>query len=162
MLIENSDLHWLSGLLEGEGSFLKGPPSTPRQPRISLTMTDEDIIQRVAALWNVKYHCAGKRRCLQNNWAPAWGVCLKGGRAVSLMKQLKPLMGRRRQLQIERAIASYESIPHPTTRLNENAVSEIKGLLKNRIAVKILAAQYNVNKSTIYQIKWGTNWAWVE
>jgi hypothetical protein len=31
--IEESDLHWRAGLLEGEGGFLAGPPSAPRSPR---------------------------------------------------------------------------------------------------------------------------------
>ncbi len=48
-------LHWLAGLLEGEGSFLKPPPSAPNTPRITLQMTDEDVVQRVQEIFDLTY-----------------------------------------------------------------------------------------------------------
>jgi hypothetical protein len=44
-------LAWLAGLLEGEGSFSRGLPSNPTKPIISLHMVDEDVVARVAAIW---------------------------------------------------------------------------------------------------------------
>ena len=46
--IEDHDLHWLAGLLEGEGTFLKGPPSAPRAPAVQLSMADRDVPNRSA------------------------------------------------------------------------------------------------------------------
>jgi hypothetical protein len=67
-----SDLHWLAGLLEGEGSFLKGPPSAPRHPILALQMTDEDVVARVAAMSDarpaaaaIRQQCARGRRALR-------------------------------------------------------------------------------------------------
>jgi len=160
--IDERTLYWLAGLLEGEGSFLKGPPSEPHQPRITLTMTDEDVICKVSKLWEVKYHWVNRKRSAEKGWMPAFIVSLKGSRAVSLMQKLHPLMGARRQNQIDLAIASYNIKPHPTTRLNEILVREIKLQLKEQVSIKQLASKYSVNASTIYQIKWGTSWKWVE
>lgn len=58
--MENNDLHWLAGLLEGEGSFMKPSPSSPNCPIISLQMTDEDIVKRVSLLFNCKYHSSNR------------------------------------------------------------------------------------------------------
>lgn len=55
--VAEHDRYWLAGLLEGEGSFLKGPPSAPRYPVLSLQMTDEDVVARVAAMLGRKMGC---------------------------------------------------------------------------------------------------------
>jgi len=47
--MEDADFYWLCGLLEGEGSFMKGPPSRPQYPVISMCSTDEDVMQRVSS-----------------------------------------------------------------------------------------------------------------
>ncbi|MCA1643648.1 MAG: hypothetical protein LC785_17285 [Acidobacteria bacterium] len=60
--MDESDFYWLCGLLEGEGSFMKGPPSRPQYPALSITSTDEDVIQRVASLLAVSYCRVTKRR----------------------------------------------------------------------------------------------------
>ncbi len=45
--VDPLELHWLAGLLEGEGSFMVGPPSDPRRPAIAVQMTDEDVMRRI-------------------------------------------------------------------------------------------------------------------
>jgi hypothetical protein len=125
-------------------------------------MTDEDVIGRVASLWNVQYHPSGKRRCLEKQWMPAFAVCVKGSRAVLLMERLLPLMETRRKKQIEAAPACYHVVPHPTTRMTPEMVAQIKTSSRENIGARELAAQFQVNVSTIYQIKSGTNWRWVK
>src|SRR5712664_747929 len=49
--MKGSDFFWLVGILEGEASFIKGPPSRPYCPYVCLQMSDEDVIARVASLW---------------------------------------------------------------------------------------------------------------
>ncbi len=41
---------WLSGWLEGEGSFMKGPPSQLNLPVVSGCSTDKDVMQRSNSL----------------------------------------------------------------------------------------------------------------
>jgi hypothetical protein len=48
--VSTHELHWLAGLLEGEGSFTAGPPSSPRMPVISVNMTDEDVVARLGRI----------------------------------------------------------------------------------------------------------------
>jgi len=53
--MDEQDLYWLAGLLEGEGSFLKPAPCEPKHPRVALCMTDFDIVMRAANLFGVNY-----------------------------------------------------------------------------------------------------------
>jgi hypothetical protein len=89
MNIDKQTLYWLAGLLEGEGSFCPGPPSAPNRPRITLAMTDEDIIARVAWIFDVKYFVDRSKNGA--NKTP-YVVSIRGRRAVKLMKDLYPLM----------------------------------------------------------------------
>jgi hypothetical protein len=45
-LSQQETLIWLAGILEGEGSFMKGPPSSPNRPVISMVTTDIDVALR--------------------------------------------------------------------------------------------------------------------
>ena len=90
--MKERDLAWLAGLLEGEGSFLKAPPSNPNCPRISLEMTDKDIVERAAALMEGK---AVKRETLKNPlWKSTYRVIIKGSRAVALMRSEERRVGK--------------------------------------------------------------------
>ena len=103
--LSTSEFSWLAGLLEAEGSFMTGTPSQPRTPHIMINMTDLDVIQRVATLW-----CSSIKHFRKNvvGLKEQHSVQIGGGSAVSFMQLLRPLMGLRRQQQIDRAIASYQ------------------------------------------------------
>lgn len=98
------ELYWLAGLLEGEGSFLAGPPSNPRCPLVRLPMTDEDVVGHAARLlcravtpWDRKSVEQRKRVFI---------TTIQGAAAVGLMRSLDPVMGTRRRGQIARALAA--------------------------------------------------------
>ncbi|MEA2155067.1 MAG: hypothetical protein QOE11_1207 [Solirubrobacteraceae bacterium] len=94
------ELHWL----EGEGSFLRGPPSAPGLPVLSLQMTDEDVVARVARMFGRK---TGSWKSANAKWQRTFIARVTGAKAVAWMRAVRPLMGRRRQGQIDEAIASY-------------------------------------------------------
>lgn len=101
----DAELCWLAGLLEGEGSFCKGPPSRPNSLQVSLQMTDEDVVARAANLFGVAYSRGTPKK---KAWKYTYRTLLRGYPAAALMKQLRPMMGQRRQGQIDRALASYD------------------------------------------------------
>jgi hypothetical protein len=113
------DLHWLAGLLEGEGTFIMGPPSAPRSPAIALHMTDQDVVERAARLLDCAVNRVPARR---DHWSDAYVMRVRGPRAVEWMKRLRPLMGERRRQQIDRALASYA--PDPTRLLDDARAAE--------------------------------------
>jgi len=97
-----AELYWLAGWLEGEGSFTRPPPSSPRGARLLASSCDEDVVREVARLLRVKPRM--ETRGQEKGWSPIWRVLLTGGRAVCLMQAIEPVMGRRRKKQIEKAI----------------------------------------------------------
>ena len=84
MGIEVKDVAWLAGLLEGEGCFsLK----KEKYPRISLGMTDEDVVIRAASLIKVRvYHHKN-----------VWSFHVHGAYAIQWMMTLYPFFGKRRK-----------------------------------------------------------------
>lgn len=151
--MKEQDLYWLAGLLEGEGSFMAGPPSSPNQPRVAVQMTDRDVIARVANLFGVVYFQAR-----QDSRNPAWkvyfGVCLKGRPAVDLMTLLRPLMGGRRQCQIDLALASFEN--RAPKKLDDDKVRELRRRIGEPIAR--LAREFKVSRPTVRDIQNGVTW----
>jgi hypothetical protein len=146
--VTDAELHWLAGILEGEGSFMRGPPSHPNQPGISISMTDRDVIERVRVLFGMSYVQCGDKR--PGKWKPHYAVRVRGNSAVVLMKKLRPLMGQRRQGQIDRAIASW--VPKKT-KLTVEQARYIKHELEHGVPAYSLAQRFNVSHITIRRIR---------
>lgn len=94
--VTDLDLHWLAGLLEGEGSFMHPSPSRPRSARISLESTDRDIVERAASLFGINFIYVRKNGPNKDSYQ----VQVSGARAELWMRKLLPLMGIRRQSRI--------------------------------------------------------------
>lgn len=101
-----AELYWVAGWLEGEGSFIRPPPSSPRSPRISAQTVDRDVIDEVGRLLRVKPLPTDRARSRERGWSDSWRVTLVGGRAITLMQAIRPIMGPRRKGQIDRAVAT--------------------------------------------------------
>jgi hypothetical protein len=122
--LDMRQLAWLAGLMEGEGTFVKGSPSKPRRPVTAIGMTDEDIIQRVCELWGTRLW---KLKLKVERYKQVFRTELVGGSAVALMTLLLPHMSVRRQSQIDASIASYaplRSIKHKTFHLSLEGTGE--------------------------------------
>ena len=99
-----ADLHWLAGLLEGEGSFFvaysrNGGHQYPHA-RIEVSMTDKDVIQRAAKLLGATYRLQKWSTAATRHYKPIWKSSVYSANAVSHMLRLAPLMGRRRKRKI--------------------------------------------------------------
>lgn len=102
-----SDIYWLSGLLEGEGSFgTRNNKCFRRTPVIQLKMTDRDIVQRVADLFNKNvrgpYNYGNK---------DVYSTDLCGQPAIEWMLTLYTLMGSRRQGRIQEVLEYWRETP---------------------------------------------------
>jgi len=148
--IAPSDLHWLAGLLEGEGTFIAGPPSAPRSPAVQVSMVDRDVIERVAALVDCAVTVIPARR---DGWRTAYSARVRGPRAVEWMRRLRPLMGKRRQEQIDRASASYQ--PDPTRMLDEARAAEALARLSRGESVRDVAQHFGTSIWCIYDLRLG-------
>jgi hypothetical protein len=144
------DLHWLAGLLEGEGSFLQGPPSAPRYPILALQMTDQDVVLRVAEMFGRK---VGRWQPRDERWLPTYLVRITGSKAVAWMTALRPLMGQRRRSQIDRALASYA--PSPSALLDDDAAREALDLLASGHSVRAVSEHFGTSIWCIYDLRGG-------
>ena len=148
--IATNDLYWLAGLLEGEGSFLTGPPSAPRYPVLALQMTDQDVVARVAAMFDRKL---GRWQSRHAREQPVFLVRITGTKAVAWMTALRPLMGERRRLQIDRAVASHA--PTPTARLDDATARQALELLATGSTVREVAERFGTSIWCIYDLRLG-------
>src|SRR2546428_4077125 len=94
-------LFWLAGILEGEGSFLAGPPSSPNSPAVRLPMTDVDVVERVAAIFERAVIATRARKA---HHTPVYVTTIKGAGAARMMTALTPLLSQRRKRQVEHAL----------------------------------------------------------
>jgi hypothetical protein len=155
--ISEQDLHWLAGLLEGEGSFVAGPPSTPRSPIVQVSMVDRDIIERTGALFGTGLNMIPPRR---EGWRTAYSVRVRGARAVLWMHRLRPLMGERRRGQIDRAVVSYA--PDPRRRLDDERATEALARLAKGESVRQVAERFGTSIWCIYDLRLGRTHAHLE
>lgn len=105
-----SNLHWLVGLLEGEGSFMASSPSRPNEPRLEVEMKDYPVMARYAALIGASVITRHRLRELKDGteeMTTIYRVRVAGKRAVRLMRTIRPFLCERRQKQIAAALASY-------------------------------------------------------
>lgn len=148
---------WLAGILEGEGSFLKGPPSDPNQPRIQLSMTDRDIVERVASIFGTATQEVKSKRYKENGWKTPYFTVLKGRKAMRLMEELHPLMGERRQQQIEAALNSFD-VTKTRRKLDEAKAEEIRKMIANGITLSHISREYGVDRKVVRGIRDGKYW----
>jgi hypothetical protein len=97
-----TDIAWVAGLLEGEGTF-----SNRSSPTIRLTMTDGDVVRHAATLVQAKVsgpHHRPKRR-------PYFVFWFHGAHAAAWMMTLWPFMGRRRRIQLTACLKRWRAAP---------------------------------------------------
>lgn len=143
--MDDLDLAWLAGLLEGEGSFLRGPPSAPARCTLRVHMTDEDVVQRAAKLFGVG-HCSIPRQ--KPHHKDTFSATLTGTKAVDLMRILRPMMGQRRQKQITEAIASYFEHRQRKLLTEDDKAFILQGIGAG-ITHQAIARQLGVDRSTV-------------
>jgi hypothetical protein len=148
--ITTLDLHWLAGLMEGEGTFIAGPPSSPRSPALVLSMTDRDVVDRAAALLDCTVSVI---RAAREGWRDAYCIRVRGPRAVEWMGVLRPLMGHRRRAQIDRAVASYA--PDPTRVLDDERAAGALQRLATGETVRAVAECFETSIWTMYDLRSG-------
>lgn len=151
------ELHWLAGLLEGEGSFLHGPPSKPNCPAIVLHMTDLDVVERAAALMGTTSIVRPKARATHHK--PSYLVKVTNRKAIELMKRLKPILGDRRRKRIEDIVARYNidgqvDRVRKIRKLSDDAVRDCRRRHSQGESYNTLAAKYKVARTAIvYAVK---------
>jgi len=130
--ISDTELAWLAGLLEGEGSFLmcrcRVGGKVYRYPKIVVGMTDRDVVERAGRLLgnNKTYPMPKQPRRKQ-----AWRVAVTGWKAAELMRSMRPWLGERRREAVDAVLAEYDA-QEPTQARRKRACSEAAALRERR------------------------------
>lgn len=105
-----AELAWLAGLIEGEGAFTTN--NGGHNPRIVMSMTDEDVVRRAHVVSGVGRvggpYQQKNNRSTTTVWKPTWRWDVsKTEDALDLMELLYPLMGERRQQKIDELLTQF-------------------------------------------------------
>lgn len=131
---------------------MSGSPSSPNKSRIACQMVDEDVISRVAALFGVRV-CA-VRTVAKPHYKPTFTAAISGINARALMQKLYPLMSKRRQGQIDRALAAYDPAKDYANRvasrvIGDEEIEKIRGRHASGESLRKIAKDYGVHHETI-------------
>jgi len=104
--MNDREICWLAGLLEGEGCFDIKKNKDHRYPRIQVNMNDRDVVERVATMIGANVLGPyGLHRSDNLNAQPYYQVCVQGAKAVDVMKKVRPFMLSRRAAKIDDVLA---------------------------------------------------------
>jgi hypothetical protein len=113
-------------------------------------MVDRDVVERAGALLGVAVMVVPSRR---EGWRTAYSTRVRGSRAVLWMERLRPLMGKRRQQQIDRAVQSYG--PDPRRLLTDDGATEALARLARGESVRQVAERFGTSIWCIYDLRLG-------
>lgn len=92
---------WLTGLCEGEAWF-----GWSDRPCIEVEMTDRDVIEIVAELFDRKVQARPAR---SHKWKPTFRVCIRGKDAVGWMLTMYAGLRTRRRAQIRGVLTRWRN-----------------------------------------------------
>lgn len=152
--ISDTDLHWLAGIIEGEGCFtLSGNKYC--QPTIKIGMTDHDIMLKVHKLLSCGTICERKSN---NGYKTQWIVRVYSKDAVEWMNILYPLMGSRRKLAIEEVL-SKTRWKSPRNKINNEIADNIRLLLSTtKLSQREIGDKYGITAQQVSNISRGLQW----
>lgn len=99
------DAIWLAALLEGEGSFTCQVVSEYNiRPRITLNMTDKDVVDRAAKLFGAPLWGPYSKQAPRKD---VWATAVAGWHAAEWMRILQPYLGKRRQAKVSEILGVW-------------------------------------------------------
>jgi len=116
-------------------------------------MTDRDVMERFARLVGVSVR-PDQRHNRNPEWKPIFCARVTGGRAIKLMTTLRPIMGSRRQAQIDAALAAREeAMVGRTARkvLTDDQRREIAHRFDGGEQAAALATEYSITREHVYR-----------
>lgn len=124
--IDQANLHWIAGLLEGEGCFtIKNPKTgTKRSVMVTCHMTDKDVLDRLRTV--IGYGLLLGPYSNGKGHKPRYVYSTSGESAYHLMKLLLPLMCSRRSIRIKQLIRDYDSVKQRVFRIQNIYTGKIE------------------------------------
>lgn len=133
----SSDIYWLVGLLEGEGTFII---VKDKYPRISVEMTDLDIIQRARDIMDSSTNIRSRGFKGESHYKTQYNFSIEGQKAIEWMMTIYSLMGNRRKERIREIIQSWKAYESVSREDHNERISE--GKRKSRMIKLIMMARH--------------------
>jgi len=113
-MLSMTELAWLAGILEGEGCFLLTTKSKSNlgYPQINISMSDKDVMDRVALLLEASIYLKSDKR--KESYKDQWIAKVNGARAAGWMMTLYLFMGERRRAKIRQVLLEWGNDPKPS------------------------------------------------
>ena len=106
--MKQTDLHWLAGLIEGEGSISKVAKSQ-HSWQLQIGMSDLDVLEKAGKLLDAKVY-GHKYKLKQPHYKQQWRITIAHkDKLRRLLPTLIPLMGERRRAKMEEAMWDMEN-----------------------------------------------------
>ena len=128
------ELAWVAGLLEGEGWFSirkpaltkTGEPKNYRQVNVTCGMTDRDVVERLRATvgFGTIFQDRRSRSNPNNKDLHTWRATRRSD-VEPFLRRLQPLMGERRSARIGELLAYFDEHP-PVYRKNREKLTSVQ------------------------------------
>lgn len=167
------DIAWAAGLLEGEGCFHFGSHEHSKYlaERISISMTDADVIAKLADIWgSSKSGPIGRTGKDGISGKPVYRTGITGWKAVQWAMTIYVFMGTRRRSKIRELIDNWKARPlHPSwgihtgrAKLKPETIREIRRLYKSGETKRGIARKIGTSATNIRIILQGKTWSYVD
>lgn len=107
-MITTAEIAWAAGLIEGEGWF---GMNHKNNFRISVTMTDRDVLERLAHLLSGRLNAKAHPEWLRAKRKPQWTVQVCGQAAIGWMFMMYTFLGQRRRAKIREVLRFWLAVP---------------------------------------------------
>jgi hypothetical protein len=90
----DTDLAYLAGLLDGEGTITLATSSNPRAfraPMVSISSTDQELVEAALAIAGAGW-VQTKKRAAQAHWKQGYEYRVKNAAAIELLARLRPYL----------------------------------------------------------------------
>ena len=144
--MNDTELAWLAGLYEGEGSTSKHGGLSYH---ITIAMTDQDVLERAQQITGLGrvYGPYAKR----SGWKDIYSWVCNEHDSYTIMRLIKPFMLARRAAQIDEAIHTYETRERQYVIPAELKLSVIEDR-KIGLSQWDLAGKHGISRSAVQQI----------
>lgn len=138
------EVAWVAGLLEGEGSFLT--QTNCYSPKVSCQMTDKDVLDKLVSIAGGTMFMVTKR---QEHWKDCWAWRISGDPAAELIKSLLPHLGERRRQRASEVLENWYKNGRPyrkSTVIRDQAAQEY---LDGIGSLRAIAKKYGISYESV-------------
>ena len=145
------DVAWLAGLIEGEG-WLSVHKNV--YIRVGIQMTDRDVIDRVAKLWDAPVSCVDPKPPAKK---PAYTTSITGMKAVRWIQRMYQFFGVRRKKQADKLLAVMRQ-RYDLAFAASQEVLRIRAAFSEGVSKDTISKQFNRSRRDLNRILSGDRW----